>query len=59
VVKKGDTLAGIAKRYRVNLEPILEINKIKKTTRLSVGTNLLIPIPMRKDAQRTLTSRGG
>jgi membrane-bound lytic murein transglycosylase D len=59
VVKKGDTLAGIAKRYRVNLEPILEINKIKKTTRLPIGTNLLIPIPMRKDAQRTLTSRGG
>ncbi len=59
VVKKGDTLAGIAKRYRVNLEPILEINKIKKTTRLSIGTNLLIPIPMRKDAQRTLTSRRG
>jgi membrane-bound lytic murein transglycosylase D len=59
VVKKGDTLAGIAKMYRVTLEPLLEINKIKKTTRLSIGTNLLIPIPMRKDAQGTLTSRGG
>ena len=59
VVKKGDTLAGIAKTYRVSLEPILEINKIKKTTRLSIGTNLLIPIPVRKDAQRTPTSRGG
>jgi len=59
VVKKGDTLAGIAKMYRVTLEPLLEINKIKKTTRLSIGTNLLIPIPMRKDAQWTLTSRGG
>jgi membrane-bound lytic murein transglycosylase D len=59
VVKKGDTLAGIAKRYRVDLEPILEINKIKKTTHLSIGTNLLIPIPIRKDAQWTLTSRRG
>jgi membrane-bound lytic murein transglycosylase D len=59
VVNKGDTLANIAKRYRVDLEPILEINKITKTTRLSIGTNLLIPIPMRKDAQRTLTSSGG
>ena len=59
MVKKGDTLAGIAKRYGVYLEPILKINKIKKTTRLSVGTHLLIPVPMRKDARGTPTSNGG
>jgi membrane-bound lytic murein transglycosylase D len=45
VVKKGDTLSGIAKRYRVDLDPILEINRLKKTTRLSIGMNLLIPVP--------------
>jgi membrane-bound lytic murein transglycosylase D len=46
VVKKGDTLAGIARMYRVALEPLLEINKLKKTNRLSAGMNLLIPVPI-------------
>jgi membrane-bound lytic murein transglycosylase D len=46
VVKKGDTLARIARIYRVALEPLLQINKLKKTSRLSVGTNLLIPVPI-------------
>ncbi len=46
VVKKGDTLAGIARIYRVALEPLLQINKLKKTSRLSVGMNLLIPVPI-------------
>ncbi len=45
VVKQGDTLSGIAKRYGVSLDPILQINQLKKTSRLSTGMNLLIPIP--------------
>jgi len=48
MVKKGDTLAGIARIYRVALEPLLQINKLKKTSRLSVGMNLLIPVPIRQ-----------
>jgi membrane-bound lytic murein transglycosylase D len=46
VVKKGDTLSGIARIYRIALEPLLQINKLKKTSRLSVGMNLLIPVPI-------------
>ena len=46
VVKKGDTLSRIARIYRVTLEPLLQINKLKKTSRLSVGMNLLIPVPI-------------
>ncbi len=49
VVKRGDTLSGIAKRYRVEIEPMLEINRIKRTSRLSMGANLLIPIPMTQE----------
>jgi membrane-bound lytic murein transglycosylase D len=43
-IKKGETLSRIAKSYRVDLEPLLEINHLNKTSRISIGMNLLIPI---------------
>jgi membrane-bound lytic murein transglycosylase D len=45
VVKKGDTLSTIAKSYRVDMQPLFEINRLNKKSRLSVGMHLLIPIP--------------
>jgi membrane-bound lytic murein transglycosylase D len=45
IVKKGESLSKISKLYRVDLEPILEINQLKKISRLSTGMNLLIPLP--------------
>jgi membrane-bound lytic murein transglycosylase D len=44
IVKRGETLRGIAGLYRVDLEPLLEINYLKKTSSLSKGMDLLIPI---------------
>jgi LysM repeat protein len=44
-VKKGDTFSSIARLYRVDLEPILEMNRLNKKSRLSTGMNLLIPLP--------------
>jgi membrane-bound lytic murein transglycosylase D len=44
LVKKGETLKGIAKLYRVDIEPLLEINHLSKTSGISKGTVLLIPI---------------
>jgi membrane-bound lytic murein transglycosylase D len=49
MVKKGDTLSKITKLYRVDLEPILEINRLNKKSRLSTGMNLLIPLPKGQD----------
>ncbi|SMB90456.1 spore germination protein [Desulfonispora thiosulfatigenes DSM 11270] len=43
VVKKGDTLWKIAKKYRVSIERIIEINELKKPDQLVVGLALLIP----------------
>jgi membrane-bound lytic murein transglycosylase D len=43
-VKKGETLQGIARYYRVDLEPLLEINHLKKRSRISKGMTLLIPL---------------
>jgi len=45
VVRKGDTPSSIARLYRVDLEPILEMNRLNKKSRLSAGMNLLIPLP--------------
>jgi membrane-bound lytic murein transglycosylase D len=44
LVKKGETLPGIAKLYRVDLEPLLEINHLSKMSPLSKGTTVLIPL---------------
>ncbi len=49
VVKKGDTFSKIARLYRIDPEPILEINRLNKKSRLSAGTNLLIPLPKDQD----------
>jgi membrane-bound lytic murein transglycosylase D len=57
LVRKGDTLSGIARRYRVEMQPLLEINKLKKTSRLSIGMNLLIPIPLQQAHASTVLER--
>lgn len=44
LVKKGETLPRIARLYRVDLEPLLEINHLNKTSPLSKGTIVLIPL---------------
>ncbi len=57
IVKRGDTLSRIARSYRVEIEPMLEINRIKRTSRLSIGANLLIPIPMTEEIRPTVIAR--
>jgi membrane-bound lytic murein transglycosylase D len=57
IVRKGDTLSGIARRYRVDMQPLLEINKLRKNSRLSIGMNLLIPIPLQQAHMRTVLAR--
>jgi membrane-bound lytic murein transglycosylase D len=49
VVKRGETLSKIARRYRVDLAPILELNHLSKKSLLSRGRNLLIPLPKDQD----------
>jgi len=49
IVRKGDTLGGIARLYKVDLQPILELNRLRRTSLLSIGMNLIIPVP--KDAR--------
>jgi LysM repeat protein len=43
VVKSGDTLSGIARRFGTTVDAIVELNGIVDRNRLSVGQKLLIP----------------
>ena len=60
-VKKGDTFPKITKLYHVDLEPILEMNRLTKKSRLSVGMNLLIPLPKDEGpkSDRTTSKKSG
>ncbi len=44
LVKKGESLKSIARLYRVDLDPLLEINHLDKSSRISNGMTLSIPI---------------
>ncbi|MEJ2746236.1 MAG: LysM peptidoglycan-binding domain-containing protein, partial [bacterium] len=43
VVKRGETLSSIAKRYRVSLKKLVEVNKIDDPGRIRAGQSLVIP----------------
>lgn len=43
VVKKGETLSSIAKRYGVSLKKIIEVNKIADPGKVKAGRSLVIP----------------
>jgi membrane-bound lytic murein transglycosylase D len=56
-VKKGESLQRIARLYRVDLEPMLEINRLNKASRLPSGMELLIPIPKTQDLKPIVTAQ--
>ncbi len=58
IVKKGETLQGIARRYRVDTTPILELNRLGKGSRLVSGMNILIPLPKEPDRPLYLAKGG-
>ena len=43
VVKSGDTLVQIAKKYKVSVKDLAQANKIKPKSRLTIGKTLVIP----------------
>jgi len=46
VVRKGDTLSGIAHRHGVAMQGIVEMNGLKRGKKLRVGQELMIPRPV-------------
>ena len=43
IVKEGDTLWKIAKRYKTTMEDIISVNNLENPNNLSIGQKLFIP----------------
>jgi membrane-bound lytic murein transglycosylase D len=56
-VKKGETIQRIAGLYRVDVELLLDTNRLKRGSRLSSGTNLVIPIPKAQETKPTVMAK--
>jgi peptidoglycan lytic transglycosylase D len=56
-VKKGETLASLAKKYNTTSEAIRDVNGIRKN-RLSPGKHILIPVDMNGTADATYLNPG-
>ncbi|MEK6570037.1 MAG: LysM peptidoglycan-binding domain-containing protein, partial [Bacteroidota bacterium] len=60
-VKRGETLGGIARTYRVPSSVIAQVNQVSNPRKLSIGRSLLIPIPsesnLAKQSSLTETKR--
>ena len=41
-VKQGDTLSGIAKRYRTSVSALCRLNRIKETSLLQIGQKIRV-----------------
>jgi membrane-bound lytic murein transglycosylase D len=57
LVRPGETLSGIARRYRVDLEPFLELNHLKRSSRISKGMTLLIPLSKDEEIKRVAVAK--
>lgn len=55
-VRRGDTLSGIARRYRVSVDEIVELNRLRSRT-LFAGQRLNLAVAARKPAARPATSQ--
>jgi membrane-bound lytic murein transglycosylase D len=56
-IKKGETLSSIAQRYGIPASVIEESNRIPSARRLSVGKNLIIPVPRGSDRFASLVAK--
>lgn len=57
ILKKGDTLYRLSKKYNIGINEIIEINKLGDITALPVGSKILIPVVAK--TQGTYTVKRG
>ncbi len=43
-IRKGDTLRGLAKKYNIRVDDIIDLNKIKDPRTLRIGKDLILPL---------------
>lgn len=56
-VKKGETLPKIARLYRVEVEPILEMNRLDRSSQIHKGMSLLIPLSKDEEVKPTVVAQ--
>lgn len=52
-VRKGETISAIARRYGLTPELLVDVNTVRNTKQLSVGSQLAIPLPRDMIAAKT------
>ncbi len=60
LIKPGDNLTSIAKKYGVSIQALRKANRLGKRTTLKVGSRLVIPVPKqssRRDGLRPIKNR--
>lgn len=57
VVKRGDTLASVSKKYRVRAKDVAEMNNLNPKERLSPGVSLIIPKRGEMQSEKKATKR--
>ncbi len=53
VLKKGETLWRISRRYKVSVDNLKKINKIKNTSKVNAGTRIYLSYPNKKKPKKT------
>ena len=54
-IKRGDTLSGVAKKFKVSAKEIRSLNNLKKSSKLKIGQTLIV----KKTGPKTYTVRKG
>ncbi|MFQ5882925.1 MAG: LysM peptidoglycan-binding domain-containing protein, partial [Candidatus Methylomirabilales bacterium] len=56
-IRRGETLSGIAQRYRTTVAVLMEMNRLKNPHRIRAGARLSVPVPAPTHAETSRTIR--
>ncbi|MFH1624260.1 MAG: LysM peptidoglycan-binding domain-containing protein, partial [Pseudomonadota bacterium] len=59
VIRGGETISGIARLYNTQVQPILQLNKIRNPRSVRAGTSLIIPVRSAKVVKRNIGNKVG
>ncbi|MDR0445129.1 MAG: LysM peptidoglycan-binding domain-containing protein, partial [Puniceicoccales bacterium] len=57
IIQKGDTLCGIARRFHIPLQKLLEENHLKKSTPIFPGQKIILPGTLAEDMESLAATR--
>jgi membrane-bound lytic murein transglycosylase D len=57
VIKRGETLSGIACLYNTRIRPIMQLNKIRNPRRIRPGRSLIIPVRSYRIAKKGINNK--